>query len=239
MALEVMPRSRNAKRRAGGTRVFKAECRWLLTQLAPFADAELSPLLNIGSSTRAFREEHQPWIEQGLFAPLGRRHIEIVHVDIKSDDGVDLCADIMDAVGYDRIAGVKPRALLLCNLLEHVTDPKAFAQRCVAVVPSGGLLFVTVPHSYPHHRDPIDTMFRPPPQALGALFSGTQMLRGEIVDTGESYRDQVRRRPWILLRHLFRLPVPFLGIEKWKRSMQKLYWLWHNYEMTCVVFQKL
>ena len=28
-------------------------------------------------------------------------------------------------------------------------------------VPTGGLLFVTVPFSYPHHRDPIDTMYRP------------------------------------------------------------------------------
>jgi hypothetical protein len=65
------------------------------------------------------------------------------------------------------------------------------------------------------------------------------MIHGEIVNTGESYRDQVRLRPWILLRHLFRLPVPFLGIATWKRSMQKLYWLAHNYEMTCAVFRKL
>ena len=42
----------------------------------------------------------------------------------------------------------------------------------------GSLVFVTVPFSYPYHRDPIDTMYRPSPFRVG-----------------ESYRGVVRERP--------------------------------------------
>ena len=63
------------------------------------------------------------------------------------------------------------------------------------------------------------------------------MLNGEIVDVGESYRSQVKRRPWILLRHILRFPFPFIRFEGWKRSVGKLYWLAHNYAVTGAVFQ--
>jgi len=39
---------------------------------------------------------------------------------------------------------------------------------------------------------------------------------------GESYRDVVRDRPWLLLRHIVRFPVPFLSFRKRKRSMVRL-----------------
>jgi hypothetical protein len=94
-----------------------------------------------------------------------------------------------------------------------------------------------VPRSYPRHRDPIDTLFRPDPGQLQALFPMAEMVEGEIVDVGESYRDQVRRRPLILFRHVFRFPFPFIGFEDWLHSMKKPYWLFHNYRVTCAVFR--
>ena len=60
-----------------------------------------------------------------------------------------------------------------------------------------------------------------------------------ILGAGMSYRDAVRERPWLLLRHLWRLPVPFLSFEKWKRSVARLYWLVAEYRITCAVFEKL
>ena len=64
------------------------------------------------------------------------------------------------------------RALLCCNVLEHVRDPGEFARRCGTLVMSGGVLAVTVPRSYPHHSDPIDTLYRPTPEEAAALFPG-------------------------------------------------------------------
>jgi len=217
--------------------MFEAEAVWLESQLRRWGPERLSPLLNVGSSTRAFRETVQPWTEQKLFAPLRRRGIELIHLDSREGDGVDIRADVLSDADLVRIAARKPRAILCCNILEHVRDPAALARRCLEIVGPGGLILVTVPYSYPHHRDPIDTMFRPEPDRLAALFRPAPMLMGEIIDVGESYGRQVLKRPWLLLRHALRFPFPFIGFKGWKRSMAKLYWLTHNYRITAAAFE--
>jgi len=73
---------------------------------------------------------------------------------------------------------------------------------------------------------------------VARLFPGTGVLADAVLDVGESYLDDVRRRPLILLRHLARLPVPFLGWEKWQASMTKPYWLLHNYRVTAVLLRR-
>jgi hypothetical protein len=217
--------------------MFRAETRWLAAALNRRSVDELSPLLNVGSSTRDLRETQQPWTEQDLFAPLRARGVEIVHLDMREGEGIDIKADILDDSDFARVKGLGARAVLCCNILEHVVDPGRVAARCCEIVGPGGHVFVTVPRSYPRHRDPIDTLFRPDPGQLQALFPMAEMVEGEIVDVGESYRDQVRRRPLILFRHVFRFPFPFIGFEDWLHSMKKPYWLFHNYRVTCAVFR--
>ena len=219
--------------------MFEAEARWLRHALDGFAPDRLSPLLNLGSSTAAVRETVQPWIDGQLVRPLRARGIEIVHVDWREGSGVDVRADLADPADLSRLRALGPRALLCCNLLEHVIDPGRVARHCLDILDRGGLVFVTVPFSYPYHRDPIDTMYRPSPADLGALFAGARLLDGTILGAGMSYRDDVRRRPWILLRHVARFPAPFLSLEKWRRSMAKLYWLVAEYRISCAVLEKM
>ncbi|HUC12068.1 MAG TPA: hypothetical protein VL985_16830 [Stellaceae bacterium] len=218
--------------------MFEAEARWLAAAIEGFAPGRLSPLLNLGSSTAMFREQIQPWTEERLFRPLRRRGVDIVHVDRRGEPGVDLRADLTSSAAVPRLRALAPRAILCCNLLEHVTEPDRLARHCLEILPSGGLAFVTVPYSYPYHRDPIDTMYRPSPAELSTLFAGADLIEGAIIGAGQSYRDEIRRRPWILLRHIARLPAPFLSVERWQRSMAKLYWLVAEYQITCAVFEK-
>ena len=219
--------------------MFEREARWIGDRLAAYPPEELSPLLNIGSGTRAFRESAQPWIDRHLLAPLRERGIEIVHLDARPGDGIDLQADLLRDDDFARVAGARRyAALLCCNVLEHVPNPGAFARRCAMLVRPGGLIVVTVPRSYPHHADPIDTLYRPTPEEAAALFPQTAPVAGETIDVGLSYRDEVRRRPWLLLRHLLRLPVPFLGLAKWRNSMVKPYWLFHNYRVSAAVLRR-
>ena len=219
--------------------MFEAEAYWLRRALDGFAPERLSPLFNLGSGSAAVREVLQPWTERQLFCPLRARGVEIVHVDMRAGPGVDVQADLTDSADVLRLTGLQPRALLCCNLLEHVAEPDRLARHCLAMLPDRGLLFVTVPHSYPHHRDPIDTMYRPDPEELARLFAGARLLHGTILGTGRSYRDEVRQRPWLLLRHVARFPVPFLSLEKWRRSMAKLYWLAAEYRISCAVFERI
>jgi hypothetical protein len=119
-----------------------------------------------------------------------------------------------------------------------VREPGRLARHCLKLLDAGGLVFVTVPFSYPHHADPIDTMYRPSLEELALLFAGAHLREARILDTGLSYRDAVRARPWLLLRHLARLPLPFLSPVRWHRSMAKLYWLAAPYRISCAVLEK-
>src|SRR6266550_3113272 len=204
--------------------MFEAEARCLRRALDAFPPERLSPVLNLGSSSAVVRQAVQPWIDAEVFCPLRGRGVETFHVDMRELPGVDIRADLTVAADVRRLGAVGPKALLCCNLLEHVLEPGRLAQHCLDLLPVGGLLFVTVPFSYPHHRDPIDTMYRPSPGELARLFAGARLLDATILGAGVSYRDAVRRRPWLLLRHIARFPVPFLSFEKWKRSMTRLYW---------------
>jgi hypothetical protein len=218
--------------------MFAAEARWVGDRLAAFAPERLSPLVNIGSSTAEFRDAVQPWMGRSIFGPLAERGVEIVHLDARHGPGIDVRADLLDDADFARLRARPYRALLCCNVLEHVRDPGEFARRCATLVTAGGIIVVSVPRSYPHHADPIDTLYRPTAQEAAALFPATSIIAAEIIDVGESYADEVRRRPWLLLRHLARAPAPFLGLKKWRRSMQKPYWLFHNYEVSAAVLRR-
>ncbi len=218
--------------------MFEREAHWIGAELAAYPATLISPLLNVGSSTREFREKTQPWADREIFAPLAERGVEIVHLDTRAGAGIDLRADLLDDADFARVSQRRYGALVCCNVLEHVADAVGFARRCAALVAPGGVIIVTVPRSYPRHGDPIDTLFRPTPEAAAALFPGTALVAAETIDVGQSYRDDVRRRPWILLRHLARLPVPFLGLDKWRHSMRKPYWLFHNYRVSAAVLRR-
>jgi len=218
--------------------MFEAEACWLRHALEAFPPERLSPMLNLGSSSAMVRKAIQPWIDAEVFCPLRGRGVETVHVDMRELPGVDVRADLTDAADVERLSALRPNALLCSNLLEHVLEPKQLARHCLDLLPRGGLVFVTVPFSYPYHRDPIDTLYRPSPAELSELFGSARMLDGTILGAGVSYRDAVRERPWILLRHVWRFPVPFLSFERWKRSMARLYWLVAEYRITCAVFEK-
>ncbi len=189
--------------------MFEAEACWLRRALDAYAPERLSPALNLGSSSAAVRGAVQPWIEGEVFCPLRNRKVEIIHVDMRGLPGVDVQADLTNASDLLRLRALRPKALLCCNLLEHVLEPERLARHCLDLLPTGGLVFVT------------------------------RLLEGTILGAGVSYRDAVRERPWILLRHVCRFPVPFLSFDRWKRSMARLYWLVAEYRITCAVFEKL
>lgn len=216
----------------------EAEAKWIESTLRAFSPEDLSPILDIGSQTLAFRTQEKPYIHDDLFAPLLARGISVIYSDLQEGEGIDLSANLLEDDGFNQIKATAPRTIFCNNVLEHVLDPAEFANRCFALLPPGGRLVITVPNSYPHHRDPIDTMFRPTPDEICALIDAPlTVLDAEIIETG-SYRDNLKKRPWIIYRQIIRLPFPFLGWTRWKRSMKKFYWMIWPYRQSCVIIQK-
>jgi Methyltransferase domain len=222
----------------GSLSMMKCDALWLSETLARFDLREVSPVLNLGSSTRRFREIEQPHIAHLLFQPLAARGVEVIHSDLKHADGVDIAGDIFDDQVFAAIRARNPKSVICSHMFEHVLDREALAARIMALLPNGGYFFVTVPSSYHQHNDPIDTMYRPSPAELATLFPGQKIIeQKELI--GDTYWVHIRKRPVTLFfRHFLRFWIPFLGWRQWKRSMRKLYWLFNHYKVAAIVGMK-
>lgn len=165
-------------------------------------------VLDIGSSTLAFRTVTQPHIDGNVFAPLRRRGIFPIHLDARAEPGVDIVADVTRLDGVEGCFDV----VLCTNLLEHVVDRRLTLRHVKRVVARSGLLLLTVPRRYPLHQDPIDTGFRPTADALDELVGWPDVLEREVITVRarQHYRGSrwLRRGilPWQIACLLVRSP---------------------------------
>lgn len=189
----------------------------------------VSPLLNLGSSTRSFREVTRPHIHQELFGPLAQAGVQVFHSDLKQADGVDLVGDILDPTIRADLRARKFKCVLCSNLLEHVRDRAAVAAACEEIVGPGGLILATVPSSYPYHADPIDTGFRPSPAALAASFPGSEALLAEEL-VGRTYAEDFRARGASLGGEIARtLGFALIAFARPKGFAARAHrWLWYS-----------
>lgn len=196
--------------------------------------------LNIGSSTKYFRDVMQPHISDKLIQPIEACGIRIIHCDIKEDMGVDLVGDVLNPEFQRSMADRRADVLLCCNILEHLTDPHSFANACGNLVRPGGYMVVSVPLSYPYHPDPIDTMLRPTPQQLGSFFPKWKVLTGEILTTETFLEETLRKRrgALTLFKHVVKVLVPFYRPRQWWPKAHRLLWLLRRYRSSLVVLQK-
>lgn len=215
------------------------DSKWLEGALSEFKNDELSPILNIGSSTKKFREIDQPHIYQNVFKPLESRGIKVIHADLKDAEGVDVAADIFDDEAIKKLLAYNPRSIICTHMFEHVQDREDLEKRLMSLLPKDGIFFITVPYSYHYHADPIDTMYRPSPDELAELFQGQKIIKKEVLIAG-NYWEKIRKRPITLFcRHFFRFFAPFAGLKQWKRSMRKLYWLFNPYKVSAIMGRKV
>lgn len=80
----------------------------------------------------------------------------LVNLDLKRERGVDVCANAAQIPFRDSVFD----GCLCCSLLEHVFRPIEAVREIWRVLKPAGWFIGDVPANYPHHPDPIDTMFR-------------------------------------------------------------------------------
>ena len=217
------------------------EARWFGARLAELRDDEIAPMLNVGSHTAKFRAEDQPWIDRLVFAPVRARGVPVTHLDMRDAAGVDLVGDLADPAFSQRVALMRFRSVFAANILEHVTDPAAVARLIVAVVQTGGYLFVSCPFRFPYHPDPIDTMFRPDPATLARLFPGTTIHRQDVVNAGTVltyFLARASQNPGALLGTVRRRTANFGEPEGMGSALHLLRWMFRRFQETCVVLRK-
>ena len=69
------------------------ESYWFNDMVNKYVNAN-DTVLNIGSSTKHFREIIQPHINNNLIQPLINKGARVIHIDIKDNNGVDIVGDI-------------------------------------------------------------------------------------------------------------------------------------------------
>ena len=213
------------------------EARWVGGSLNRLEPEKLSPILNIGSATLEFRQQVQPWIDRCIFAPLRERGVEVHHLDVQGGPGIDLQGDLSDESFVASLLERRYRAVLCCNLLEHVADPGAICALIERLLEDGGYSVVTVPHDFPYHPDPIDTMFRPKPVDIAGLFPTCRLLDGAILDCGTAW-DYVERNP---LKLLVRVAHRLSGLREHggtKGTTSFIPYLFRRFQQTCALLRK-
>lgn len=214
------------------------ESEWLGQRIAAIPDADLFPLLNVGSSTLELRTRQQPHIDANIFAPLRARGGMVYHLDRKPAPGVDLVGDLRDPEFVDRVSRMRVRSILLSNLLEHVADRAQVCDLVLRILPPGGYLIVSGPKDYPYHADPIDTLFRPTIEELHACFPGTRILDSAIIDSGNWRQWNAAERGRTLGRTLLRLLLPFYRPRQWRELARQAPYFFRNITAYAVVLRK-
>ncbi len=236
--------------------MLEREAKWFGEQLRQRSDAELFPLLNIGSQTEHFRVVEQPFIDRHLFAPLRARGGRIVHTDLQAAKGVEVVGDLTDPVFQERLRKERFRSVICSNLLEHVPNREEVARIVVEVLEPGGFLFLSCPYRYPYHPDPIDTLYRPTPDELAALHPHTKIQAQAILKCGTYSRELGKRflaEPfgvsWRVTKGVGKSAAGLLGKRRAPESSappkarpstvgELLPWLFKSFQASCLVLRK-
>ena len=217
------------------------EADWICGKLLALGPEKASPVENLGSSTLQFRTNKKPHIENRLFNPLRRAGFEIVHIDMRDDEGVDLVGDLTSSEFLEEIKSRQFRSVICSNLLEHLVDREACVQACADIVGEDGILVVTVPYSYPYHADPIDTLYRPSPKVLANDFTEMSMIESEVLVDGtlvaEEFSSGFKKSLLYVTKAMYRV----LNILRPRIALSQLHrfaWFFLTYKVTCAVFSK-
>jgi SAM-dependent methyltransferase len=154
--------------------MFFAESEWVVDALQPII-WRLRTAIDVGAGNAKYRGRAQNRFVHGF---LRDQQVRLTTLDL--DGSCDVRADITDARTIP--ASIATFDLVLCtSVLEHVRDVYAAAATLRRLTAGGGYLLITVPRSYPPHRSPIDTGYRPTNREIEMLFPDLAVPHSEII----------------------------------------------------------
>lgn len=194
-------------------------------------------ILNFGSQKKK-RLKEQPYIYENIILPVLKKNHHLINLDLYEDEGVDIIGDIMEDDVFRKLKDLHINVLFLFNVLEHVTDIKSICARLQEIMPSGAKIFISVPHSFPRHDDPIDNLWRPSPSEIVALFPNFSVIKAEIVED-TTYLNYLFSSVKFFTKDFIRLLMPFYRYSKWKNCVvPQLRWCFKNFSVSIVALEK-
>jgi SAM-dependent methyltransferase len=196
--------------------MFIAEAKWVGNQVRSLQFAS-QPIrcLNLGSSTRAYREISQPHVYQQIFEPL-LKIADVTHVDMKAADGVDIAGDFMDEEFWQKIPERAFSLVMCCNLLTHITDPKRMYALIRRSVAPRGYLVITTPQLYPYCADPLDSKYRPSKEDILKNFKSFEIIAGTKICLEETHLSRLLKSPKLIISLVANIFLPVKGFIRWR-----------------------
>jgi hypothetical protein len=198
-------------------------------------------ILNIGSSSKDFREERQPHVGD-LFHSLTINGNKVEHLDVKKEKGVDIVLNIFDKDERNGFDFNRFDFYLVSNLLEHldVEYLANFSSVLDSIMKSDDYFLIIQPSSYPIHFDPIDNYYRPDSNVLKDLMNDNfhVISSGEVLSS-TFLQDFLATTFRLKLRTIVTLFCPFFRFKAWLGNWHRLLWLNYRYKSSYCLFQKV
>lgn len=203
--------------------MFREEAIWVHNVLIelPLSGGKVA---NLGSSTSEFRKKIQPHINDEIIAPLEAKGAQIVNIDIKKDEGVDIEADL-SAINFSEFVNQSFDLIICTNMLEHVVDISLVIDNILKIASPNAYILLTVPKKYPLHFDPIDNGFRPNPAQLAELF--LNKTKYQILDSRI-----------ISIKDTKYYPFKKSSFPLWGYRLRLKFWMRYYYEVTGLLLKR-
>lgn len=222
--------------------MLKEESLWISEKIKEILPQNPFPAINIGSSTLKYRTVTQPFIQKNIFSLFNDEKNQVVHIDMKKEEGVDLVGDLYDEKFRENLKNMNPK-LILCNNLLMYLDAKTrkkTAEILHEILAPGGYLIFTNSYIFPPAHDPIESYYRAAPQKMyKELFSGFIILDSSIINTEYNYYSFFKSNPKVLLIKFIRLFLPFYKSKEWWFLLKYyVFDLKKNYAASCLFLKK-
>ena len=133
-----------------------------------------------------------------------------------------------------------PKIILCSNVFEHLqSDVRKTAITSIqGALKLGDYLIISVPHKYPFHPDPIDTLFRPSSDELSNLFD-LEWLSIECIPCGSFATDLKGMSISKQLRKILKPLWPFQKPSKYLSNLHRLTFATRPYRVSLVFGRKV
>ena len=215
---------------------------WISKKIKEILPERPFPVLNIGSSTLKYRTVTQSFIQKNIFSLFDDEKNQVIHLDMKEDEGIDMVGDLYDEQFRNKIKNLKPKLILCNNILMYLNNKtrKELADILYEILDTNGYLIITNSHVFPPAHDPVESYYRASPKKMyKELFHSFKVLDSQITQTHFSFYKDLKSKPKVVLIKIIRIFLPFYNTKEWWFLM-KYYVinLKKNYSATCLFLQK-
>ena len=212
------------------------EAIWIGKHIPSLTLKSESIVLNFGSQNEKYNLENKYLLDY-VINPI-KKICHLRNLDLQTGANIHYSGNLYEDSFFNELKKVQFDCVLLCNVLEHVTDINELSNRIAQLIKPEGYIIFSGPYKYPLHFDPIDNGFRPEIDEINKLFPDFEYIKGEIVKD-HTYSYYLFSNIKVLAFTFFRVITPFYKYKKWKQVViPKLKWWNKNFKATCVIIKK-